>query len=178
MGRDKALLPINGENLLDRTIRILGAVVDDVLVVGRVRTETRSGIRWLEDEHAGSGPLGGLCTGLRHARHAWALSVACDLPYLDAAVLRRLLEGSEGYDAVVPRVDGHVQALQAAYSTGCLPEAELLLKAGTYRPTTLAERVRTRWVEAEELRDLDPTLRSFQNVNTPDDWRRIVSGSP
>src|SRR5947209_3261783 len=90
MGRDKALLRIEGETLLERTVRVTRALADEVIVVGRPRLEGPGGVLRLEDERPDSGPLGGLYTGLRHASNAVTIVVACDLPNVETAVLRRL----------------------------------------------------------------------------------------
>lgn len=103
MGTDKALLEIEGESLLVRSTRIVSSVVAEVLIVGRTELPPElAGTPAIEDRYPGTGPLGGIASGLAQVGAEWALVVACDLPFLQADLLRLLLELAPGYDAVVP----------------------------------------------------------------------------
>ena len=117
MGRDKADLQVGGQSLLVRTACVLSEVVDEILVVGRdsFSSALPHSVRAVPDEVPGIGPLGGLLSGLRRTTYPYAVVVACDLPFLDAGVLRHLLTLAPGYDAVVPFVGGHNQPLHAVY---------------------------------------------------------------
>jgi molybdopterin-guanine dinucleotide biosynthesis protein A len=105
MGTDKALLEIDGETLLGRTVRVVSAVVREVLIVGRTELPPGLGeVAAMEDAYPGIGPLGGIAFGLEQMEAEQALVVACDLPFLRTEVLQMLLDLAPGYDAVVPRV--------------------------------------------------------------------------
>ena len=104
MGRDKALIELGGLPMLLRTARLVQSVVGLPILVGRATAYRALGIRAIEDDWPGSGPLGGIATALRASATTWTLIVACDLPYLtkpwlDFLVARAL--ASEG-DAVLP----------------------------------------------------------------------------
>ena len=183
LGRDKALEMVGGRTLLQRVVDALAQVSDDIVVVTapdqpRQRIPSHPLVRVVHDMHAGRGPAAGLYAGLLASRtqHAWALS--CDLPFLNSEVLRFLMGLAHGYDAVVPRVGGSwrnsrereliAQPLHAVYGQNCIPVLERLLK-GRASLHGLLERVNTRYVEEDELVDLDPSLHSFLNVNSEED---------
>ena len=87
-GRDKAQLiaPDTGETLIARLLRItVEAGLAAVVVGGSGSPGPR-----IADEPAGIGPLGGLCALLAHAAPRPAIAIACDMPYVDAALLGRL----------------------------------------------------------------------------------------
>jgi molybdopterin-guanine dinucleotide biosynthesis protein A len=176
MGQDKALLTLKDFSLLDRTIDCLSVVSDDVLVVGREQIDPpdERDVRVLPDEFQGKGPLAGLLTGLRAAHHRHSIAVACDLPFLSAHVLRSLLNLAPGYQAVVPRVGGHAQMLHAVYRRDILPVIVHQLERGDYRVESLLEYVTTRWVEEDELVAKASDRRSFANVNTLEEWQRVL----
>lgn len=90
MGRDKALLsaPDTGEALLERLARIGRELGFDVVAVGGAAA--RFGLPRLDDDPAGIGPIGGLAALLAHAGDRKAIALACDLPYLEPALLARL----------------------------------------------------------------------------------------
>jgi molybdopterin-guanine dinucleotide biosynthesis protein A len=56
-----------------------------------------------------------------------------------------------------------------------LPAIGALLHSDRLRPVFLMEAVRTRVVEAEELRDVDPGLRTLRNLNTPEDYHSALA---
>jgi molybdopterin-guanine dinucleotide biosynthesis protein A len=175
MGRDKASLAVGGVTLLDCTIGRLGSVVEDVLVVGReASTGCVSPVRFVPDELPGEGPLGGLLTGLRAARHPYCVVLACDLPFLEVEVLSYLLSLAPDHQAVVPRVGDHAQVLHAVYQRSVIPTIEHLLGMGERRVESLLDHIETRFVAEHEIAPLDPQLRSFVNVNTPEDWADVV----
>src|SRR5579864_4053041 len=85
--RDKSALVIDGLTILDRQTGMLSAVADDVMVVR-------------EDLVPGCGPLGGLHTALSRAQHDATLVLACDMPFVTAALALHLLALSAGADIV------------------------------------------------------------------------------
>ena len=82
MGRDKALLELNGVTLTAQTARLVESVAGRSAIIGdSVRLEGLS-LRVIEDDFPGAGPLGGIATALRASEAEWNLIVACDMPYL------------------------------------------------------------------------------------------------
>ena len=185
LGTDKRRLRLtSGRGLLEETIDKVAPLADEVLVALGDDTASfaelaRPGIRLLADEQPGTGPLGGIVTGLAVARHDLVLVVACDLPLLNVALLQALLEMAGESDLVVPRrQDGTLEMLQAVYRQGCLPFARGLLVCGRLRLAGLADELiaagrPVRFVDDDALRSFDPDLASFYNLNTPDDLRNV-----
>lgn len=177
MGHDKLALRLGGETLLERTVRVVSEVTDEVLVTGLPDGHSAPpGSRRIVDAAENTGPLAGLVAGLRAMHGDRAALVACDLPYLEPRVLRLLLETVGASDAAVPIVDGRAQPACAAYGRGALPLAERRLRSAQRSLTALLDDLRVHWVHEETLRTLDPTLHSFINVNTPQDWARVQTG--
>lgn len=176
LGRDKALLIVDGETLLSRALRIVGKVTSEQLVVGPPeRAAQVQSVRVVSDELPGSGPLGGIYTALRAASRDRLLVVACDMPFLNPALLRYLLSLAEGYDVVLPFIEGRGEQLHAVYAQSCIEAVSQQLESGDFKIDRFFSRVRVRRVEESELRRHDPELRSFWNVNTPEDWERAQS---
>jgi molybdopterin-guanine dinucleotide biosynthesis protein A len=174
LGRDKALLTIDGETLLARAVRILATVCDEVIVVaGPERRALVPQVRVVPDERPGAGPLGGIATALRAAGHGRVLVVATDMPLLNPRLLRHLLALSIGYDVTIPRVEGRTQQLHAVYARSCLPLIDEQLARDDLKIDRFFARARVRIVEEDEVRRLDPDLRSFRNVNTEADWQTV-----
>jgi molybdopterin-guanine dinucleotide biosynthesis protein A len=175
-GSDKAFLPLQGLPLVARTVHKLAPLSDDLIVVTNdpaLYAPLALPVRLVPDDKPGQGALMGLFSGLKAARHAHALVVACDMPFLSLPLLRYLLSLAEGFDVVIPRVDGFLEPLHAVYGRSCLPLMARLLDQGQHQIRSFFHEVRVRIVEAEEVDAYDPYHFSFINVNTPADWERV-----
>lgn len=86
MGRDKALLELDGETLLDRTMRLgwqLGAA--QVLV-------SRNAPGFIQDQVQNAGPMAGIAAALSHCHNRWVLVLPVDMPLLCPQALAPLLQ--------------------------------------------------------------------------------------
>jgi molybdopterin-guanine dinucleotide biosynthesis protein A len=173
MGVDKSRLRLGGRTFVEIAAGALAAVADRVRVVGSREGVESHGLAVVRDVHEGLGALGGLHAALAACEAPWAAVVPCDLPFVTGGLFGRLasLRG-EDVDAVAPlQPDGRPQPLCALYAPArCLASAERLIRAGELRPRALLRVVRTRWVNFEELSDLDGSPLFFDNVNTPADY--------
>jgi molybdopterin-guanine dinucleotide biosynthesis protein A len=176
LGRDKALLEVQGQPLLVRTVQKLAALSDDLLIVAGdpARYEPLAlPARLVADERSGAGSLMGIYSGLHAARHSCALVVACDMPFLNLALLRYMLPLAVGHDVVIPRLGGFYEPLHAIYSKSCLAHMSRLLEGGRRQIVAFFDQIRVRYVEEGEIERFDPHHLSFVNVNTQDDWERM-----
>ena len=123
MGRNKALMPLAGRRLVDRALGVLAGLFDDLLMVtNSPDLYADLGIRMVPDLVAGKGALGGIHSAVHHAAAPHCLVVACDMPFLNADVLRYLADERAGYDVVVPNVERQAAAAARRLRQG-LPAA-------------------------------------------------------
>ncbi|HEY8491167.1 MAG TPA: molybdenum cofactor guanylyltransferase [Dehalococcoidia bacterium] len=173
MGTDKARLELGGRPLLFYVLDALTTVADDLLVVGpRHRLPPLPpAVRAVEDRRPGRGPLEGIATALRESRGRWVLVAACDLPFLQPALLRELCDRAAGCDAVVPHVGGrhHLLIVLARHA---LPKVEGVLRQGETRVDRALAALDLRTLGEEAVRRVDPDLLSLFNVNTPEDLQQ------
>ncbi len=173
MGRDKALLDVGGQPLLERIGGELGGIVSEVSLVGA--RQTYASFKNVPDVYQQWGALGGIHAALMAARTDWAAVVACDLPFVTSELFERLATFVNRFtDAVVPiQADDRPQPVCALYRrTTCLPEIEKLVEAGEHTPRALLTQVRTRYVQFVEISDLPAAEHLFFNVNTPEDLEK------
>jgi len=171
MGRDKALLELDGRPLIQIVVERLMRVCSEVLIVsGDVAPYAGFGVPVVQDRFPDVGVLGGLHAGLDAASHELTLAVGCDMPFLKPKVLRAFAGWAEGFDVALLRRGEYVEPLHAAYRRTCLPAIERVIRAGRRRIISFFPEVRVRYVAPEEIRVLDPELDSFRNVNTPEEW--------
>jgi len=175
MGRDKAWLDVgDGRPIVQRVIDVLSEVADEVFIVANDERYRTLGRRVVPDRFPDGGVLGGIATGIAAATHDRVLVAACDMPFLRSEVFRVLVDRSEGADAVVPRIAGEYETLHALYTKACLVPIERAIAAGRMRVISFFDDVRVRAIEEPELRAADPDLRSFTNVNTPEELAAIT----
>jgi molybdopterin-guanine dinucleotide biosynthesis protein A len=179
-GADKARLDIGGLTTLERVRGALDEVASEtILVVNDDRFADLAGVRLVHDPEPHAGVLPALLAALRLATQPLGLLVACDMPFLDVDLLRWLVSQADEHDVVMPIVDGRPQPMHAIYRRDASRDAiGRALARGDRRMISFLDDVRVRRVAEDELREHDPDLRSFFNVNTPDDLgeaRRIAS---
>lgn len=167
-GSDKAAAEIGGVSLLERAVRLLESVLDDVWVSVRpdqASDALRSRYRCLLDRHPGQGPAAGL-----EAAHAAApgrawLALACDQPSLSGADLERLVAERDPNAAATACCDpatGLVQPLCAIYEPATLAGLAKVTVGGT-GPSPRA------YLESRPLKLIPMHI---TNINSPDDLRR------
>ena len=170
-GQDKSALvvdPRDGRTILDRQLRELSLIADEILLVGG-RTE-RAGTTLVADRIAGCGPLGGLHAALTSATHDVVVAIACDMPYVVApflAYLGELADPARGPEAVVPQTGRGYHPLCAAYTRAALTQIERRLAAGRLTMTDLLADLRMRVVASDEIARFGDPDRLLANVNTP-----------
>lgn len=164
MGQDKGALLFGDETMRDRVLRRVAEVADAVMVVGRIDQPGTT----LPDPIEDQGPLAGIAAGLGASTTELNVVVACDLPLVRPAVLRRLIDAIGDADIAVAIVDGHASVLCGVYRARVAAAAQALLDSGERRVKALLDRVTTVRVDASALIDIDPDLDSFFSVDTPE----------
>lgn len=171
MGANKAFLELDGQPLIELVIGLVSQVCREVLVVARDASPyAHLGVPVAEDRFPGVGVLGGLHAGLMAAAHDLILAVGCDMPFLSPDLLRAFVVWADGFDAVILRRGEWVDPLHAVYRRTCLAPMEAAVRAGQRRIVSFFPQVRVRSVTAEDVSAIDPDLRSFRNINTPQEW--------
>jgi molybdopterin-guanine dinucleotide biosynthesis protein A len=171
MGRDKALLPWGEVTLLDHAVRRLEKCCDEVRILCGPRPRyTDRGFPTHVDAVPGAGALGGILTGLQLLQEGLGLFLAIDVPRVPVALLRRLIELSEGFDAVVPVSPTGPEPMCAVYGPGCLDPVRRQVAAGELRIIDFWPKVRLREVGLEELAAFGDPADLFLNINTNEDY--------
>ena len=180
-GHSESTLPFGPENMLQRVVRLLGAVVDPIVAVAAREQELPPlpqipEIIVTRDEREQRGPLEGLRAGLKALPDSVdaAYMTSCDVPLLVPGFVTRMIELLGDHDIAVMEIDGFAHPLSAVYRRSVLPQVEALLAQDKLRPVFLFDAVRTRRVQPEEMISVDPELRTLRNLNTPEDYRQAL----
>jgi molybdenum cofactor guanylyltransferase len=173
MGRDKALLNVEGARLLDLQLARLGSVgAADRAVVLRDQA-TPAGLPddviILRDDPSVEGPFAGLLAALAASPHPLTLVMAVDLPALEPSILREILLRSRSGAGLVPRVDGRLEPLAAFYPAAALESARKRAANGRWDLKGLIEDgMEAGWMSEWAVDAAQ--WPAFANWNTPSDW--------
>jgi len=74
----------------------------------------------------------------------------------------------------VPRTEKGLEPLCAVYDVRCIPSIEAALDSGELKADSFFSKVKTKILNEKDLREHDPRMISFWNVNTPRDMPFVV----
>ena len=180
--KEKALIPIKGRTILEHNLDLLERLVDEIIISVR-DDEQKSILReytgdrlFVADHCIDAGPLVGILEGLNVTEGEYIFITACDMPFLNADVVEMLFDRARGHDAAVPAWEEQmIEPLHAVYRVKTMTiEAEKAIKSGD--KSALAPIFKLKdvvFVDIDEVRALDPELRTFININTMEDIEQI-----
>ena len=178
MGEDKRYLVVGEQTLLERGLGVLRSMFHEVLVViAQDSAPLDIDARVVRDLVPDCGSLGGIYTGLTQATTPYIFAVACDMPFLNQAVITQFTNRRDTADIVMARLATRLHPMHALYSKGCLPAMEQMIVARQLRIQELVSHasLRVQYVTEADLLSIDPSWRSFHNVNTPGDLEAACS---
>jgi molybdopterin-guanine dinucleotide biosynthesis protein A len=181
-GQEKYFFVYEGRTFIERLIDTLEQVVDEIILVAKDPEQCKrfhhlKGVRCITDLRPGIGPIGGLHAGTQAARGETLFVSACDMPCIEAGVVRYLFEAIGDGDAAIPSWNHDmIEPLHAVYRKSVL--LEYLEDHESYSLRPMIRSIKTRYVPVEELRQFDPSLRTFTNINKIEDLERINAGLP
>jgi len=178
MGEDKRYLVVGEQTLLERGVGVLRSMFHEVLVViAQDSAPLDIDARVVRDLVPDCGSLGGIYTGLIQATSPYIFTVACDMPFLNQAVITQFTTRRDTADIVMARLATRLHPMHALYGKGCLPAMEQMIVARQLKIQELVSHasLRVQYVTEADLLSIDPSWRSFHNVNTPEDLEAACS---
>ncbi len=173
-GRNKALIEIGGNRILDRLYSIFSELFDEIILV---TNDPLKFIRWdlmiVTDIFPVRSSLTGIHAGLFYMKNQFAFFSACDTPFLKKELVTKLLEKIEpGQDIVMPETTAGMEPLCAVYSKRCLNTAANHIRQDKFKIQLALRSHRLKKIPESLLRKADPELVSFFNINTPEDLEK------
>jgi molybdopterin-guanine dinucleotide biosynthesis protein A len=182
---NKPLVLLAGKPMILNTIRRCEKMVDELLVVVNSSEQSEALSRILSEEgklrvaidrkENFSSPLLGARTAFENSTSELTLLLPCDAPLVKESVLELLFATIDEWDSVIPRYPtGHIEPLFAVYRTGAgLEAASAAILAGKRSMRDLIMRLNTIYLSTDAIKEIDPLLESFTNVNTPEALKRV-----
>ena len=170
-GVNKALAPVGGKRIIDWLLEVFSGIFDEtILVTNHPEQFLQYDVTIVTDVFEQRSSLTGIHTGLFYARNPYAFFSACDTPFLKKELIEVLIENIEpNIDIIMPQTTAGFEPLCAVYSKRCLKSAEDHLKANKLKIQWALRSHRTKNIAEDDLRQVDPELMSFFNINTPQD---------
>jgi molybdopterin-guanine dinucleotide biosynthesis protein A len=182
-GAPKALALLDGERIIDRVARSLAkatsatvVIANDDAIAGALPFESRP------DIVTGIGALAGVCTALLWANERsieWIIAVACDMPFVEPALIDLLARRSQddAADVIAPASGGPrgLEPLCAAYRTTCIERIRASIQRGDPRMIGFHRDVRVDTIGLDEVSAIGDPAVLFMNVNTPADLERAAA---
>lgn len=173
-GKNKALEQIGGITMIEKVCEILRPVFSHLLIVTNTPDEySFLNIPMTGDIIKGLGPIGGIYSGLYYMETEAGFFVACDMPSLNRGLICHMVDIASGYDAVVPKIDWMFEPLHALYTKKCIPAVKSTIDSHKRHIINCFNDINVRYVYKDEIRLFDPEIRTFLNINIPDDIIRM-----
>ena len=174
-GRDKALISVGRRRILDRIYDVFIELFDEIFLV------TNNPVRYLEwdlniisDLFPVRSSLTGIHAGLFYASNPHVFFTACDTPFIKKELIEAIIARIEpGYDAIIPETSAGMEPLCAVYAKQCLQRIEQNLEREKLKIQLVFKNNRIKKIPEKILREKDPELISFININSPEDLDKV-----
>jgi molybdopterin-guanine dinucleotide biosynthesis protein A len=179
-GKMKALLPFHGETLLERQIREMKLICEELLLVTNqpdlFPPLLGDEIEVVRDEIPFQGPLGGMHTAFTRANHDDVWVVGCDLPFLSSRIAQALIACRHRFncDAVVPVIGGQIHPLHAIYGKACGHVIFDLLRQDIRKVKQFLQRIDWKMADESFFIEHGFDMRFVTNVNTPEEYKKAL----
>ncbi len=175
----KAFIKVDGVPLITRTLDLLRQVVGPRVVISTNEPELYShlGVPLIGDTVKGVGAMGGIVSVFEATGAEELFVAACDMPFIKAEVVQYIIDNrdKEGHQATACMMDKRPQPLLAVYPRSLLGKMRELLSKGRYSLLGIVVDIEANVLKEDDLRAIDSEGISFVNVNTPEDYEKILT---
>jgi molybdopterin-guanine dinucleotide biosynthesis protein A len=172
-GTPKWRVAVAGQSMGARAVAALTPSTARVVAISYDPEVAGLGIEVRGDVSPGLGPLGGIQTALAWAQDLGlqgAVVLACDLPLVNASLVRELVTEWRGEDAVFTAGPAGAEPLCALYAAAALPAIDDALARGDPSPSRLLSGLNSRRLPMARARRAAGLENPFLNVNTKEEW--------
>lgn len=173
-GSDKSFIKVNRQPLLKKQICLLKKKFKKIIIVSNNSKHKYRDICTIKDIIPDCGPLGGIYSGLVMSPSLYNFVIACDMPNINLQLLKYMVKLKNGFDAVVPCFKNGCEPLFAIYSKRCIPVIEKMIKDDNLRIANFFNKIKLRKIKKEEIEEFGNPEVLFFNINTPDDYEKLL----
>lgn len=167
MGTNKALLEFKGEKLIERAICFLKNSCSQVYLSGSFEEYKEFGVKIIEDEISGCGPVSGIYSSLKKSNTEWNFMLSVDIPFVNEAIITFLMLNIGDYDCIIPKHEKGIEPLVAFYNKKIVTKLEAEIANSNFKLINILSGLKTNYIDCNELLKKHPNL--FVNLNYPED---------
>ncbi len=173
-GKKKGFYKIGPKMIIDKIYEELVTIVDEIIIVVN---DPKAFSNWnafiVSDIIPTRCALAGVHAGIFYASFDRVFITACDTPFIRKDMVEYIIScADKNHDIIVPQTDDGYEALSAVYSKACLPLIEKSLNSGSYMIKSFWSKNRVKKIPVEKLKEIDPQMETFFNVNTQEDLEK------
>jgi molybdenum cofactor guanylyltransferase len=168
---EKSNLLVGNKRIIERMMTVFEQLFNEIILVSNRPTKY---LEWdalvVKDLYTQRSSLTGIHSGLFYTKTDHAFIAACDTPFLKLELVKTIIKNvRHGIDVVLPRTNVGIEPLCAVYSRRCIQAVQNALDRDNLKIRNFFNRRKVKEVPEKILRQTDPDLISFFNINTPDD---------
>jgi len=171
----KAFIEVEGQRIIERNLGIMKQLFKEVFIItNQPESYIYLGVPLFGDIYNIRGPMTGIFTALVNSKNSWIFISACDMPFLNGHLIEYLYSKRDDFSAVVPMAGDRVEPLFAFYSKSLLLLMEESILMGRPVIKDFLKNKKVKYVTVDEIKKIDPEMRSFINLNTPEDVEKYL----
>lgn len=177
----KGFIKIGDSTIIERNLSIMKGMFDEVFI----STNTPEkyfylGAPLIGDVLPSRGPMSGIYSALINSKYDSVFVVACDMPFVKREVISFICDRyaglrSRAIDAVIPIYNNEPQPLFGVYCKTAMPHLEEGIADRKTSLKRFLDKIKTDFIDEPEIRKIDPAGASFVNINTPEDYEKLIA---
>lgn len=176
MGKNKALLPLDGKLVIERITDEMKQLNGSLLVISnQYEPFAFLGLPIYSDRFVDKGPLAGIESALFHSPTGYVSIAACDTPFISANVYRYLQSQANGKQAVIPFYNGRMHPLSGIYHTAISQQLRHSIEHGELKLQKVLDKIDYKLVTSFSNIDSAELERHFFNMNHPEEYEQAMN---
>jgi len=170
----KGFLEINNNKIIESNLELLRNIFKRVLIsTNNPELYFYLGVPMVGDVVAYRGPMTGIFSALAMPEVSDVFVTACDMPFINGILINYIVaKWSDMWDAVIPIFNNTPQPMLGIYSKRIVESMEESLKTGKKSLRDFLHEINVRYIQEDEVRNIDREGKSFVNINTMEDLQR------
>jgi molybdopterin-guanine dinucleotide biosynthesis protein A len=167
--QDKTLKIFQGKSLIEWTILNAQNISNNIYILAKDTSKYQYlGYPILLDKSDESTPINGIISITPYVK-SWLLLLASDTPFFTKKVLNLLYNSRQKGYANLFKINGRLNPFIALYPKSLLDVWTKAKNSGERQLTKIIKDMPKTIISEEEVREIDPDLLSFTNINTRED---------
>jgi len=172
MGTNKALLKINGITIIEHIFKVISSLTQNIIISSNSDEYNFLRCQILHDEIENIGPAGGIYTCLKNSKTVKNIILSCDTPFINADLIKYIIESSEDYDSTIPICNDFVEPLAGIYSKNIINIIENEIGKNNFSIFKIIKKSNYKLLEInEKLNFYNKNM--FLNINNLNDYNNI-----